>query len=616
MVSQGAQTNGMNGKKLTKSYSEMGSGIDAGCQYEDDKGWVQDAAWVVPFKLATFFIFLSFLFPPNIFTTLSHHATTSPHDHDFLYRTQSEDSPKSPLDMSYIKPSSGYMMTTAEIHSRTSSRQSQLETSRSDTMSTDNFFIDSYHSHDSANSYRSGDANFTKSAYDNSSSMNSQDNLMIPRRASHTLQTEPIFIGRNELEQMRVPRSGQNAHEFESHSLPRRTCIHHNSEEYHTHSLPRREHHHHYVHEHNDVQMSNGNIPEQIMTADGSGKRRLSVSYQDAQHSYVNVVPETYSLSRRSSAHLQPQQVPSLSMNLHAQVHHHAHHPQPPVHQPQPQQQVVPPCEELCSTCSSETESSTEEEDEETGSETECEEDDEEKEIFIDFKPRLSPTPSPPGVAGKKKKRLVKAMSEGEILHEDNGKRKHMPIHSASDEDLAQPPTDYSKKHLDYAGTPIRDEDIFKADNFLNVAPDASTIANRYTREAFRKRSVSLEDPLADVATTKKTNRRLQANGSSPGSPSFASSDDVTREHSEGHWNESQTTVLPQPPRWDKRRPRQPSNELNGIIPLYLIALAHPTSVCIWRRRPDANIYSTSSAVPSTLKPSTWRTWRIRWELT
>lgn len=35
MVSQGAQTNGMNGKKLTKSYSEMGSGVDASCQYEE-----------------------------------------------------------------------------------------------------------------------------------------------------------------------------------------------------------------------------------------------------------------------------------------------------------------------------------------------------------------------------------------------------------------------------------------------------------------------------------------------------------------------------------------------------------------------------------------------------
>lgn len=40
MVSQGAQTNGMNGnKKLTKSFSEMGSPgvVDVSCQYEDDR---------------------------------------------------------------------------------------------------------------------------------------------------------------------------------------------------------------------------------------------------------------------------------------------------------------------------------------------------------------------------------------------------------------------------------------------------------------------------------------------------------------------------------------------------------------------------------------------------
>ena len=36
MVSQGAQTNGMNGKKLSKSFSEMGT-ADAGCQYEEDR---------------------------------------------------------------------------------------------------------------------------------------------------------------------------------------------------------------------------------------------------------------------------------------------------------------------------------------------------------------------------------------------------------------------------------------------------------------------------------------------------------------------------------------------------------------------------------------------------
>lgn len=430
------------------------------------------------------------------------------------------------------------MMTTAEIHSRTSSRQSQLETSRSDTMSTDNFFIDSYHSHDSANTHRSADFNYSKSSYD--SSMNSPDNLMISRRASRTLQTEPIFIGRNKLEQMRVPQSGQNVYEFESHSLPRRTCIHHTPEEYHTHSLPRREHHHHYLHERNEVKMLNGSIPEQPMVADGA-RRRLSAAYQDSQPSYVNMnaVPDTYSLSRRSSAHLQHQQVPSISMNL-QQIHQHHH---------QTLQQVVPPSEELCSTCSSETESTTESN--ESASESDGEEN-EEKEIFIDFKPRISPTPSPSASTSKRRrKQLMKAMSEGEILLEDNGKGKQMPTHSASEEDLAQPPADYSGKNLEYTDTPIRDEDVFKADNFLKASPDATTTTIRYVRETFRKRSVSLEDPLADVEVVKKSSRSLRANGSSPGSPksSFASSDDITRDHSDGNWNESQATVLPRPPR-------------------------------------------------------------------
>lgn len=411
------------------------------------------------------------------------------------------------------------MMTTAEIHSRTSSRQSQLETSRSDTMSTDNFFIDSYHSQDSANTLRSAEMNC-------SSSMNSQDNVMHSRRASHTLQTEPIFIGRNELEQMRVPRVGQNANDFESHSLPRRTCIHHASEEYHTHSLPRREHHHHYLHEHNDPKISNGSIPE----ATAEGKRRLSISFQDAQHSYVNVVPDTYSLSRRSSAHLQHQQVPSLALNLHYQ-HHHQQSPQ----QLQPQQQVIPPTEELCSTCSSETETSSEDE-EESGSETEQDEVDEEKEIFIDFKPRLSPTPSGNVASSKKKKKFVKM--------EDNEKGRD----SASEEEFAQTST-----NVEHANTPIRDEDICKGDKFSRASPDASNKTGRYSRETVRKRSVSLEDPLGDVEITKKSSRSLKANGSTPGSPdrkpSFASSDDVTRDHSDGNWNESQTTILPRPPR-------------------------------------------------------------------
>lgn len=37
MVSQGAQTNGMNGKVLTKSYSEMGGTTSDCLPHDDDK---------------------------------------------------------------------------------------------------------------------------------------------------------------------------------------------------------------------------------------------------------------------------------------------------------------------------------------------------------------------------------------------------------------------------------------------------------------------------------------------------------------------------------------------------------------------------------------------------
>lgn len=444
--------------------------------------------------------------------------------------------------MSYVRPLSGYMMTTAEIHSRTSSRQSQLETSA------DNFY-----------------SKPTMPMHDS----HSQDNFMISsRRGSHTLANEPIFIGRNELEQIRRQHAAIGAaivpHDFETHSLPRRVCIHHKQEEYHSHSLPRREHHHHYL-EHSTNTSSNNIVVEQILE-----KRRLSSAYQDAQPSYVNasVTADTYSLSRRSSS---SQQVPSLTaINMVAtqpQASHPKHHHA---------LQQVPPSDEMCSTCSSETEteSGSEECEEEYDDEQpemndeneaepyeaeECdsqdyeeEEEEYEKEIFIDFKPHISPSKD------VKKKKLLKAMSEGEILVENNEKGKQKPL-SASEEDL-QLQKEYIE-HLEYANTPIRDEDIFKAlDTSGDQAPTTTTTSssstlNRYSRDNFRKRSVSLEDPLADTAeiAKKSTSKNLRPDGSTPdGSPgdvkSFASSDDITRGQSEANWNESQITILPLPP--------------------------------------------------------------------
>jgi hypothetical protein len=486
--------------------------------------------------------------------------------------------------MSYVKPSSGFMMTTAEIHtSRTPSRQSQLEglTSRSDTMSTDNFFIDSYHnnSQDSCNT-----TSISKASFDQFNSTHNDNNLMISRRASHTLQNEPIFIGRNELEQMRLNRnivtnpssSSSQQVDYETHSLPRRTCIHH-IEDYHSHSLPRREHHHHYLHERTtDVrQLSNGD------TNKNQQPRRMSISHDvttpyhhHQQPSYVNVVPDSLS-SRRSSAASQSQQVPQLINSNQIQQQQQQHH--------QHQQQGIPPQDEMCSTCSSSTgsesscESGEEDEEDQSGSETEKVVDDdddneiddenedydedEEKEIFIDFKP-ISPSPSQTMTSStgmqtmKKKKKLIKAMSEGEILIEEN-KCKKVPMISASEEDLTSPLEEYSSKNLEYTDSPIRDEDICKTENLLNVVPETttkSTSSHRYKREAFRKRSVSLEDPLADEdemvqKSTTKSKSSLGSPSPPEGKSSFASSEDITRDHSDGLWNESQATVLPQPPR-------------------------------------------------------------------
>lgn len=433
------------------------------------------------------------------------------------------------------------MTTTAEIHSRTSSRQSQMETSRSDTMSTDNFFIDSYRSQESANSCRSIDFTLSKTSYENSSNnfdFNSQENVVVSRRGSRTLQTDPIFIGRNELEQVHAPPA--NGYAYETHSLPRRTCIHHKPEEYHTHSLPRREHHHHYLHDHSDTPPS---IPQHAVEPT---PRRMSsyVLQESAQHHSQNQV-------RRSSQII----IPSDAYNL---SHHSSFHQQVPPSISVPLTTTVMPLPadpDECSTCESETDSNAEDDDEE-------DQEDEEQEIFIDFKPRLSPIPSPN--ATKRRKKLVKTMSEGENLLEKKRKDQVNPPMSASEDDL-RAQEDYAERmQLNFAQSPIRDEDCFKADSYLSVSPD-STSGGRYSRESFRKRSVSLDDTLSDQDANEPVKKDYKPAKSLPPSPlrdelsvnansGFPSSDslanDLTvRDHSDGIWNESQITVLPAPPR-------------------------------------------------------------------
>jgi hypothetical protein len=517
------------------------------------------------------------------------------YEHEIIHRTQSEDSPKSPLDMSYIKPSTGYMLTTVEIHSRTPSRQSQLESCRSSSKtSCENFSLDPFnHVHNNIATigphHHSFESNYIKPFNEDN---NSQKSFLNSRLGSQMLHNEPILIGLNELEQMQISR-GVSAYEFESHSLPRRTCIHHKPEEYHTHSLPRqehREHHHHYLLEHSTDIRSNSNLEQ--TTSDG--KRNFSGSNE----AYVNanVAADTYSLSRRSS--MQQQQVPSVSINL-SQLQMHPQHfyqqQQQQHHHHQTKFQQVPPSEEMCSTCSSESMTESETEDGEEESEMEIDvHNDEEKEIFIDFKPHISPindkvnsTATATTMTTKRKKKLLKAMSEGEILI-DNCEKLKQKLMSASEEDLQE--YEAYAETFEYSDAPIRDEDIFKADRHLKAS---ELPLNRCSREAFRKRSISLEE--AEIV--KKSN-----NISSPGSPtegkSIASNDDITRDGSDGIWNESQSTVV---------FPRQP--RYYSLLSMIIIIFNYITNpvlqtktapICFHHRRhPRESTCNISSAVHS-----------------
>ncbi|XP_053692634.1 uncharacterized protein LOC128741083 [Sabethes cyaneus] len=569
MVSQGAQTNGgLNGRKLTKSLSEAAdrvqeNGIDV---MQDDGG------------------------------------PKTPTEHEFLHRTQSEEPPKSPFTITSPPSKSPLMQQHFELPSRTSSQLSHSETSRSDIYPPDTVLTHSRnHSQDSATSCRSTDG--SRSSYETSSyPYEMYDSVVIPRRGSHTLSTEPFQVLRRDIEQVHY-HGHENGYAFETHSLPRRVCIHHKPEEFHTHTLPRRDHHPHHHHEiifkdqlklpPQELLISNGSVNQDIRSFDSQSlNRRMSAHVtvhqekqsqpQQRRASYAFVAPETHTLTRRNSIthqqvqkvqpmvqaqqFQQPQKQPQAQPQLQQQTQPHFQplvKPQPPIFSqpshPPPPCPITPPniqpvdmqddtksssSSESCSTCDSDSEK----------------DDREEKEIFIDFKPRVSPVPSPNAV---KKKKLQKTLSEGEILL-DRKKTRSVPdggisAVSASEEHLKsqqQPDT-----NLQFSETPIKDEGIFIG------SPPADVDRKK---QSFRKRSVSLDAPAGSAeehdgtAEEKGLLEELEADAkedrmaTAPPSPSreeklsikshsspFHSSESlVTRDNSDGIWNESQTTIM------------------------------------------------------------------------
>ncbi|XP_055549587.1 uncharacterized protein LOC129732609 isoform X2 [Wyeomyia smithii] len=577
MVSQGAQTNGgLNGRKLTKSLSEAADRVqENGIDGTQDDG------------------------------------PKTPTEHEFLHRTQSEEPPKSPFTITSPSSKSPLMQQHFELPSRTSSRMSHSETSRSDIYPPDTILTHSRnHSQDSATSCRSTDG--SRSSYEASSyPYEMYDSVVIPRRGSHTLSTEPFQVLRRDIEQIHY-HGHENGYAFETHSLPRRVCIHHKPEEFHTHTLPRRDHHPHHHHEiifkdqlklpPQEILISNGSVNQDIRSFDSNSlNRRMSAhatAHQDKQSqpqqrrasAYAYVAPETHTLTRRNSiTHQQVQKVqpmvqaqqlqqPQKQLPVQPQLQQQQQQPQfQPLIKPQPPifsqpSHPPPPCpitppniqpmdmqddtkssssSESCSTCDSESEK----------------DDREEKEIFIDFKPRVSPVPSPNAV---KKKKIQKTLSEGEILLDRKKVRLPADIStvSASEEDLKSPgyqtPLQHPDTNLQFSGTPIKDEGIF-------IGSPPADVERK--KAALRKRSVSLDVPVSvgdrddddDGPEEKGLLEELEADakedrmGTAPPSPSrvddklsikslsspFHSSESLaTRDNSDGIWNESQATIM------------------------------------------------------------------------
>ncbi|XP_058056525.1 uncharacterized protein LOC131207907 [Anopheles bellator] len=625
MVSQGAQTNGgLNGggRKLTKSLSEAAdrlqeNGLDPVQLPEPGTG-----------------------------------ASGPGFDHELLHRTQSEEPPKSPFTITsppsaHAVPSQQQQQQHFELPpSRASSQLSHAGSDGTQLTHSRN------HSQDSATSYRSTDG--SRTSYETASyPYDAYDSIVLPRRASHTAEPTFQFLRKQDLDQIHhhhqqqqqqqqllLPQHGyvhgyENGYvPFETHSLPRRTCIHHKPEEFLTHTLPARhdqhgpQHHHH----HEQLRLSNGSVNQDVRSFDsphaGTLNRRMSAhaivvhqerpgpgpgpsqqqhyggsslplvqglqqqqqQQQQRRASYAFVTPDTHSLAKRHSVpHQQIQKVQPLQAQPAATPVHTFQpliKPQPPQFsqpfhtQPTPSCPVTPPniqpldmqddtkssssssssSDASCSTCDSD--SDREEVDRPEGEAT-----GEEREIFIDFKPRVSPVPSPGAV---KKKKLQK--SQPDVVGEERRKTAAARDSSGGDdvEGVPPPPRDYHD--ASESSAPPDDE--------------SHRVATDRRKESFRKRSVSLDQPTSveqeeeeeeeeeeaetQVGPTDRPDTRRPSvvrpgrHLSAPPSPQkeptersgaprpaaspFHSSDslanDGTRDTSDGNWNESQATIM------------------------------------------------------------------------
>lgn len=270
---------------------------------------------------------------------------------------------------------------------------------------------------------------------------------------------------------------------YDTHSLPRKSCIHHQQRseqplQYHSYSLPRRESSPKPICKHNQAKSSTHINSENVHHFMGDNVEGESFEqYPSTAKNLPNHRRMSHSVVTRSNRHILPRR---------NSVHQSSYHR--PSFEDSQSSRCVPSL--TTSTISPPQE---------------------EKEIFIDFKPHLSP-PSPMG----RKRGLLKTRSEGEILID---RRRGSIIDvigptSQSDEDLLKSGNlkldiEIDEERFRYQCMPIKDEGIFGEQPFFmlrnhqNQQEQQSLFEEAGLRERFRKRSTSLDDHCSEGITPK-----------------------------------------------------------------------------------------------------------------
>ncbi|XP_055838175.1 uncharacterized protein LOC129906427 [Episyrphus balteatus] len=527
VVSQGAQTNGiLNGRKLTKSLSEMNNGRAVSGQSGD---------------------------------YLSADKHKLPIDHEQLHRTQSEEPPRSPsmtlqnnigeeqTNIKYYEPpppiniSSHLKAVNANDLYMSNLPRKQSQESVYSFRATDNESALSM-SNSSRQHHHRGPEDHSQQSQHVSRSRSSSQSI----HASQSIYG-PGYDGSSNAGSV-TDYEGPNF-DFERNSLPRRACGQHRLDvETYTHSLPRRDtmqNHESCRHITECPELLSDGVREyrgedlleklEIHRQSWSEQRRSSMTGQRASDNAFS-----RDSLRRKSMPMQPFIIPfpgAPTSIVKTKISESKMHAQQQL-QSQPQPQAQP--QSLPVVISKKEEPKPEPE--------------EEKEIFIDFKPHASPKPSPK----INKKKLTKTSSDGEILHERRRRQEaaqkeavHLATISTNHASSSTAEEEDNDEHL-YQNLPLKDVKPIPTVTSLSP-PDQPKEGSK--RDMFRKRSISLEDPntsnearLAKSAPPSPCQEELLANTSTyPSSDSLAN--DLTRDHSDGLWNDSQVTVVTVEPR-------------------------------------------------------------------